>query len=87
MFIVRGKPDEPAGSVSVIKETRRDALETANDFLSQGIPFVTIIADDRTYTVEEFALSIINDNDSDTPSPRGEMRPADAIWPPFTRGF
>jgi hypothetical protein len=67
VFIVQGKPREPAGSVSVIKETRKDALETANDFLSQGIPFVTIIADDRTYTVEEFALSIVNDEDSNAP--------------------
>ena len=60
VFIVQGKPREPKGIVKVTKDTRKDALETANDFLNQGIPFVTIIADGRVYTVEEFAMTIIN---------------------------
>ena len=40
-----GKPREREGIVKVTKDTRKDALETANDFLNQGIPFVTIIAE------------------------------------------
>ena len=60
VFIVQGKPREPEGIVKVTKTTRRDALEAANDFLSQGIPFVTIVADGRVYTAEEFALTIIS---------------------------
>ena len=60
VFIVQGKPREPEGIVKVSKETRKDALETANDFLRRGFPFVTIVGDGRVYTVEEFALTIIN---------------------------
>ena len=60
VFIVQGKPREPAGIVKAIKDTRRDALATANDFLNRGFPFVTIVGDGRVYTVEEFALTIIN---------------------------
>jgi hypothetical protein len=60
VFIVQGKPRQPEGIVKVTKDTRKDALETANDFMNQGIPFVTIIADGRIYTVEEFAMTIIN---------------------------
>jgi hypothetical protein len=41
-------------------------LETANDFLNQGFPFVTIVADGHVYTVDEFALTI-DDGDGDTP--------------------
>ena len=67
MFIVQGKPREPEGIVKVTRTTRKDALETANVFLKQGIPFVTIIADGRVYTVEEFAMSIINDENGDGP--------------------
>ena len=50
MFIVQGKPREPEGIVKVTKATREDALEAANDFLNQGMPFVTIVADGRVYT-------------------------------------
>jgi len=67
VFIVQGKPREPEGIVKVTRTTRKDALETANDFLKQGIPFITIIADGRVYTVEEFAMSIINDENGDGP--------------------
>jgi hypothetical protein len=31
--------------------------------LNQGMPFVTIVADGRIYTVEEFALTMINGED------------------------
>jgi hypothetical protein len=61
VFIVQGKPNDPAEMV--VKNTREDALRAANDFLNQGMPVVTIVADDRVYTAEEFALTIINDED------------------------
>ena len=60
MFIVQGKPREPEGIIKVTKDTRKDALEAANEFLNRGFPFVTIVGDGRVYTVEEFALTIIN---------------------------
>jgi hypothetical protein len=45
----------------VTKATREDALATAKDFLDQGMmPFVTVVAEGRVYTAEEFALTIIN---------------------------
>jgi hypothetical protein len=55
-----GQTPRTRGIVKVTKDTRTDALETANDFLNQGFPFVTIVGDGRVYTVEEFALTIIN---------------------------
>jgi hypothetical protein len=63
VFIVQGKPREPEGIVKITKTTRKDALETASNFLNQGIPFVTVIADGRVYTVEEFDMNIINGAD------------------------
>jgi hypothetical protein len=35
-------------------------LPPIQNFLNQGIPVVIIIADGRVYTVEEFAMTIIN---------------------------
>jgi hypothetical protein len=58
VFIVQGKPREPEGIVKVIKQTRKEALETANDFLNEGFPFVTIVGDGRVYTVKEFAMTL-----------------------------
>ena len=63
MFIVQAKPREPEGIIKVVKETRSDALATANEFFEQGMPFVTVIADGRVYTAEEFALTLQNDED------------------------
>ena len=48
------------GIIKVIKETRQEALEAARDLLDNGMVIVTIIADGRVYTVEEFALTISN---------------------------
>jgi hypothetical protein len=56
VFVVQGKPREAAGIVKVIKDSRRDALRAAKDFLDQGFPFVSIIGDGHVYTIEEFAL-------------------------------
>ena len=60
MFIVQGKPREPEGIERVTTNTRQEALEAAKDFLKQGLPFVTIVGDGRVYTVDEFAMTIIN---------------------------
>ena len=60
MFIVQGKPRKPEGIIKVIKETRQEALKAARDLLDNGMVIVTIIADGRVYTVEEFALTISN---------------------------
>jgi hypothetical protein len=60
VFIVQAKPREAEGIVKVVKDTRNDALRAARDFLDQGFPFVTIISDGHVYTVEEFALTIID---------------------------
>ena len=56
----RAKPREPAGILKVVKDTRAEALAIAIDFLAQGFPFVTVVADGRVYTAEEFALTVIN---------------------------
>jgi len=61
VFIVQAKPRAPEGIVKVVKDTRAEALQAAKDFLDQGMPFVTIVADGRVYTAEEFALTVIND--------------------------
>ena len=58
MFIVQGKPRTPEGIIKVVKETRHEALEAARDLLDNGMVIVTVIADGRFYTVEEFALTI-----------------------------
>jgi RNase P/RNase MRP subunit POP5 len=61
VFIVQAKPREPEGIVKVVRQTREEALAAAKNFLDQGMPFVTIVADGRVYTAEEFALTVIND--------------------------
>jgi hypothetical protein len=61
VFIVQGKPREPEGIIKVVKNTRREALQAANELLKNGMPFVTIVADGRLYTADEFALSIARD--------------------------
>ena len=63
MFIVQAKPREPEGIIKVVNETRSDALKTANEFFKQGMPFVTVIADGRVYSAEEFARTLEKDED------------------------
>jgi hypothetical protein len=58
VFIVQGKPRSPEGILKVIKETRQEAMQAATDLLENGMAFVTIIAEGRVYTVEEFALTV-----------------------------
>ena len=63
VFIVQGKPRSPDGILKVIKETRQEAMQAATDLLENGMAFVTIIADGRVYTVEEFFLTILAPHD------------------------
>jgi hypothetical protein len=69
MFIVQGKPREPEGIVRVTKATRREALEAAVKFQDEGMPFVTVVADGRVYTADEFAATVINEGDDNAPKP------------------
>ena len=62
--IVRANPREPDGIERVTETTREDALAAAVEFQKRGMPIVTIVADGRVYTIEEFALTIINDGDA-----------------------
>ncbi len=62
-FIVQGKPREPEGIVKVVAEARTEALQAARDMLDRGMVVVTIIADGRVYTVEEFALTITDEKE------------------------
>ena len=57
MFIVQCQPDTPHGATKITTATREAALEAANDFLNLKMPFVTITADGRVYTAEEFATA------------------------------
>jgi len=59
-FIVQGKPLEPEGIVKVVAETRPGALRAGRDLLDRGMVVVTIIGDGHVYTVDEFALTFIN---------------------------
>ena len=59
MFIVQGKPRKPEGIEKATVDSREEALETASDFLNRGFPFVTVAADGRVYTVEEFSKTVI----------------------------
>jgi hypothetical protein len=63
VFIVQGKPPEPEGIVKVVSKTRREALQAANSLLKQGMVIVTVIGDGRVYTMEEFALTVVNERD------------------------
>jgi hypothetical protein len=63
VFIVQGKPPEPEGILKVVAKTRREALQAANNLLKQGMVIVTVIGDGRVYTMEEFALTVINERD------------------------
>jgi hypothetical protein len=58
IFTVQGKPRSPEGIMEVIKATRVEALAAANHFLTEGMPFVTVVADGRVYTVTEFAETV-----------------------------
>jgi hypothetical protein len=58
MFIVQCQSRTPAGATKITAATRKAALEAANDFLNQKMLSVTISADGRIYTAEEFATTM-----------------------------
>ena len=58
MFIVQCQSHRPAGPTKITTATRKAALEAANDFLNLKMLFVTISADGRIYTAEEFATTM-----------------------------
>ena len=59
VFIVQAKPWKPDGIEKVIAATRKEALQAATDFLQRKFPVVTVVADGRVYTVEEFATTMV----------------------------
>jgi hypothetical protein len=61
VFIVQGKPREPAGIVKIVKATRQEALGAGRDLIGNGMVIVTIIGDGKVYTVDEFAFTLINE--------------------------
>jgi hypothetical protein len=63
LFIVQGKPRSPGGILKIVKNTRIEALQAANELRDQGMAFVTVIADGRVYTVDEFATSFLDARD------------------------
>jgi len=59
------RDQSPGRCCQVTTDTRKAALEAANDFLNRGMTFVTVIADGRVYMAEEFATAL--DDGSRTP--------------------
>jgi hypothetical protein len=59
MFVVQCKPREPEGISKITTRTRTAALELANDFLKERMRFVTVVAQGRLYTPEEFVAATI----------------------------
>jgi hypothetical protein len=57
VFIVQCKPQKSEGLKKITTASRNTALEAANDFLDQGMRFVTIAADGCVYTAGEFATA------------------------------
>jgi hypothetical protein len=60
VFIVQAKPWKPDGIEKVIAATRKEALQAATEFLRRNFPVVTVVADGRVYTVEEFAKTMVD---------------------------
>ena len=60
VIIVQAKPWKPDGIEKVIATTRKEALQAATEFLRRKFPVVTVVADGRVYTVEEFAKTMVD---------------------------
>jgi len=60
VFIVQAKPWKPDGIEKVLADTRKEALQAATEFLRRKFPVVTVIADGRVFTVEEFAKTMVD---------------------------
>ena len=55
-----GTVETPEGIEKVIAATRKEALQAATEFLRRKFPVVTVVADGRVYTVEEFAKTMVD---------------------------
>ena len=60
VFIVQAKPWKPDGIEKVVAATRKEALQAATEFQRRKFPVVTVVADGRVYTVEEFAKTMVD---------------------------
>ena len=60
VIIVQAKPWKPDGIEKVIATTRKEALQAAAEILRKKFPVVTVVADGRVYTVEEFAKTMVD---------------------------
>jgi hypothetical protein len=60
VFIVQAKPWKPEGIEKVIAANRNEAMQAASEFLRRRFPVVTVVADGRVYTVEEFAKTMVD---------------------------
>jgi hypothetical protein len=60
VFIVQAKPWKPEGIEKVIAVTRNEAWQTVSRFLRRKFPVVTVVADGRVYSVEEFAKTMVD---------------------------
>jgi hypothetical protein len=60
VFIVQAKPWRPDGIEKVVAATRKEAMRAATDFLYRKFPVVTVVADGRVYTIEEFAKTMVD---------------------------
>jgi hypothetical protein len=60
VFIVQAKPWKPDGIEKVKATTRKEALQAATEFLRRQFPAVTVVADGRVYTVEEFTKTMVD---------------------------
>jgi hypothetical protein len=60
IFIVQAKPWKPEGIEKVVAATRKEAMQAAADFLKRKFPVITVVADGRVYTVEEFAKTMVD---------------------------
>jgi hypothetical protein len=60
VFIVQAKPWKPDGIEKVVTATRKEAMRAASDFLQRKFPVVTVVADGRVYTIEEFAKTMVD---------------------------
>jgi len=60
VFIVQAKSWKPEGIEKVIAATRKEALQAATEFLRRKFPVVTVVADGRVYTFDEFAKTAVD---------------------------
>jgi hypothetical protein len=60
VIIVQAKPWKPDGIEKVIAATRKETLQAATEILRRKFPVVTVVADGRVYTVEEFAKTMVD---------------------------